>query len=121
MVHDRTRVFDADEALSGGLVRSLHAPDDLIPAARALAREIVENTAPVSVALTRHMMWRVPSQEHPMAGHKVDSRGVYTRAKSADAKEGITSFLEKRDAVFPDKISSDMPDYFPWWEEPVYK
>jgi len=115
------RVFGTDEALKGGLVRSVHAADDLLPAARTLAREIAENTAPVSVALTRHMLWRIPAEPHPMEGHKIDSRGIYTRSKTADAKEGIASFLEKRDATFPDKVSRDMPDYFPWWEEPAYK
>jgi len=114
------RIFGAEEALDGGLVRSIHEPEDLLPAAMEIAREIVDNTAPVSVALTRHMLWRLPSGDHPMAAHKIDSRGVFTRAKSGDAKEGITSFLEKRDPVYPDKVSKDMPDYFPWWEDPDY-
>jgi enoyl-CoA hydratase/carnithine racemase len=115
------RVFDAEEALKGGLVRSLHKPEDLLPAAYALAREIVDNTAPVSVAVTRQMLWQLPAAAHPMEAHKVDSRIIYNRAKSADAKEGIASFLEKRSPVYPDKVSSDLPDSFPWWEEPVYK
>ncbi|CAO1649079.1 crotonase/enoyl-CoA hydratase family protein [Parasphingorhabdus sp. NYA22] len=115
------RVFDAEEALKGGLVRSLHKPEDLLPAAYALAREIVDNTAPVSIAVTRQMLWQLPAAEHPMEAHKVDSRIIYNRAKSADAKEGITSFLEKRSPNYPDKVSSDLPDSFPWWEEPVYK
>ena len=115
------RVFDAEEALKGGLVRSLHKPEDLLPAAYALAREIVDNTAPVSIAVTRQMLWQLPAAAHPMEAHKVDSRIIYNRAKSADAKEGIASFLEKRSPVYPDKVSSDLPDSFPWWEEPVYK
>lgn len=115
------RIFDAQEAIDGGLVRSLHKPDDLLPAAYALAREIADNTAPVSVAVTRQMLWQLPSADHPMEAHKVDSRIIYNRAKSADAKEGIASFLEKRAANFPDKVSTDLPDSFPWWEEPVYK
>jgi enoyl-CoA hydratase/carnithine racemase len=115
------RVFDAEEALKGGLVRSLHKPDELLPAAYALAREIVDNTAPVSVAVTRQMLWQLPAAAHPMEAHKVDSRIIYNRAKSADAKEGIASFLEKRAPNYPDKVSSDLPDSFPWWEEPVYK
>ena len=115
------RVFDAEEAMKGGLVRSLHQPADLLPAAYALAREIVDNTAPVSIAVTRQMLWQLPAAAHPMEAHKVDSRIIYNRAKSGDAKEGITSFLEKRSPDFPDKVSSDLPDSFPWWEEPVYK
>lgn len=115
------RVFDAEEALKGGLVRSLHKPDDLLPAAYALAREIVDNTAPVSIAVTRQMLWQLPAAAHPMEAHKVDSRIIYNRAKSADAREGVASFLEKRSPAYPDKVSSDLPDSFPWWEEPVYK
>ncbi len=114
------RVFDADEALAGGLIRSIHEPDDLIPAALKLAHEIRDNTAPVSIALTRHMLWRNPAAAHPMEAHKIDSRAIYTRAKTNDAKEGITSFLEKRDAQYPDKVSTDMPDFFPWWDEVDY-
>ena len=115
------RVFDAEEALKGGLVRSLHKPEELLPAAYALAREIADNTAPVSVAVTRQMLWQLPAADHPMEAHKIDSRIIYNRAKSADAKEGIASFLEKRSPSYPDKVSSDLPDSFPWWTEPVYK
>jgi len=114
------KVFDAAEALRGGLVRSLHAPEDLLPAARALAREFADGTAPVSVALIRQMMWRGLGMEHPMAAHKVDSRGVLARGHSADVAEGVTSFFEKRAPDFPNRVSRDMPDYFPWWEEPHY-
>lgn len=115
------RVFSAEEALAGGLVRSVHAPDDLLPAATALAREIADNTAPVSIAMTRAMLWRNSAAEHPMMAHRVDSRAIFTRAKSGDAKEGISSFLEKRAPAYPDKVSKDMPDFFPWWDEPAYK
>jgi enoyl-CoA hydratase/carnithine racemase len=115
------RVFNADEALKGGLVRSVHAPTELIEAARALAREIADNTAPVSIALTRAMLWRLSAAEHPMAAHEIDSRAIYRRSRSGDAKEGISSFLEKRSPVYPDKVSTDLPDFFPWWDEPVYK
>ena len=115
------RVFDAAEAFKGGLVRSVHAPTELLEAARALAREIAENTAPVSIALTRAMLWRLSAAEHPMAAHAIDSRAIYRRARSDDAKEGIASFLEKRSPVYPDKVSTDLPDFFPWWDEPVYK
>ena len=115
------RVFGADEALKGGLARSVHAPADLLPAAQELAREIADNTAPVSIALTRAMLWRLTAADHPMAAHQIDSRAIYRRSRSGDAKEGISSFLEKRAPVYPDKVSTDMPDFFPWWDEPAYK
>ena len=111
------RVFDAEEALRGGLVRSVHPADDLLPTAYAIAREIADNTAPVSVALARQMMWKMLGADHPMEAHKLDSRGIYERGRSADAVEGVTAFLEKRPAVFPMRVSADMPDFFPWWEE----
>jgi enoyl-CoA hydratase/carnithine racemase len=114
------RVFDAAEALAGGLVRKVLPPEALLPAAKALAREIADNTAPVSVALTRQMMWRMLGVEHPMAGHRIESRGIYARGTSADVREGVTSFLEKRPAAFPNRVSADMPSYFPWWDEPKY-
>jgi enoyl-CoA hydratase/carnithine racemase len=114
------RVFPAAEALAGGLVSAVHAPDALLPAAQALAREIADNTAPVSVALTRQMLWRGLGMSDPMDAHRIDSRGVFARGRSGDAAEGVTSFLEKRPAAFTDTVSRDMPDYFPWWDEPVY-
>jgi enoyl-CoA hydratase/carnithine racemase len=115
------RVFDAQEAKDGGLVRSIHAPEDLLPAAILLAREIADNTAPVSIALTRAMLWRLSAASHPMAAHNIDSKAIYRRSLSRDAQEGIASFLEKRAPVYPDTISNDLPDFFPWWEEPVYE
>ena len=114
------RVFGADEALKGGLVRSLHKPADLLPAARAIAREIADNTAAVSVSLTRQMLWRMLGADHPMEAHKLDSRAIYARGASADAKEGVMSFLEKRPAVYPCKTSTDMPSFYPWWQERKY-
>jgi len=111
------RVFDAAEALDGGLVRSLHAPEALLPAARALAREIADHTAPVSVALARQMMWRMLGADHPMEAHKVDSRAIFARGRSADVREGVSAFLEKRPARFTDRVSTDMPAFFPWWSE----
>jgi len=114
------RVFSAQEALEGGLVRSLHAGGDLLDAARALAREIAENTAPVSVALARMMMWRMLGAEHPMIAHRADSRGMVARGQSADAVEGVTAFLEKRPAQFPDLVSDGLPDIMPGWRAPEF-
>jgi enoyl-CoA hydratase/carnithine racemase len=114
------RVFGADEALAGGLVRSIHAADDLLPAARALALEIAENTAPVSVALTRQMLWRMAGAPSPWDAHRLDSRAIYARGRAGDAKEGVVSFLEKRPPAYPDKVSTDMPDFYPWWETERY-
>ena len=115
------RVFGAEEAKEAGLVRSLHAPEDLLPAAHALAREIADNTSAVSVAMTRAMMWRLASADHPMEAHKIDSRAIYRLSRGADAKEGIASFLEKRRAMYPGKVSADMPDFYPWWDERPYE
>jgi enoyl-CoA hydratase/carnithine racemase len=111
------RVFDADEALAGGLVRSVHEPDDLMPAAYELAAEIADNTAPVSVALTRQMMWRMLGADHPMEAHRLDSRAIIERGRSADAREGVTAFLERRPADFPDRVSTGMPGFWPWWPD----
>jgi enoyl-CoA hydratase/carnithine racemase len=115
------RVFSAQEALTGGLVRSLHPKDELLSTARALALEIAENTAPVSVALARRMMWRMLGAEHPMLAHRADSRGMFYRGQSADAAEGITSFLEKRPAHFPDRVSDGLPDVMPGWAAPEFQ
>lgn len=114
------RVFPAAEALAGGLVRSVHAPDDLLPAARAIATEIAEHTAPVSVALSRQMLWRMLGAPHPMEAHRVDSRGIAVRGASADAREGVVSFLEKRAPAFPMKVSDGLPAIFPGWEDPAF-
>ena len=114
------RVFDAKEALKGGLVSELVEPEEVLSRARAIAREIIDNTAPVSIALIRQMMWRGLGMDHPMEAHKVDSRGIYARGASADVREGVSSFLEKRPAKFPMKVSDGMPRYFPWWVERKY-
>jgi len=111
------RIFEAEEAKERGLVRSLHAPEDLLPAARALALELTAHSAPVSIALTRQMMWKLHGADHPMEAHKIDSRSIQTRGASADSREGVGAFLEKRSAVFPNAVSTDLPDFFPWWEE----
>jgi len=114
------RVFPAAEALERGLVRSIHAPDELLPAAMELAREIADNTAPVSVALTRQMLWRMLGADHPMEAHRVDSRGIQSRGASADSKEGVESFLEKRQPVYPVKVSDGLPDLFVDYVEPEF-
>ena len=115
------RVFSAQEALAGGLVSAVHAPDALLPAARALAREIADNSAPVSVALTRQMIWRMAGADHPMEAHKVDSRAIWARGRADDAKEGVSAFLEKRPAAFRNQVSTDMPSFFPWWKPRSYE
>ena len=115
------RIYPAAEAKTAGLFREVYPDAQLLPAARAIAREIAENTAPVSIALTRQMLWRGLGMSHPMEAHRVDSRGVLARGRSADAAEGVTSFLEKRPAQFTDRVSRDMPDYYPWWDEPKYE
>lgn len=114
------KVFSAQEALEGGLVRSIYKPDELLPAAREIALEIAQNTSAVSVALIRQMMWKTLGADHPMQGHRLDSRGVYYMGSRADAKEGVKSFLEKRPPEFSMKPSQDMPDYYPWWDQPKY-
>ena len=115
------RVFAAEEAKAGGLVRSVHAPGLLMNEAREIAREIAQNTSAVSVAMTRAMMWRLMSADHPMEAHKIDSRAIYRLSRGADAKEGIASFLEKRPPAYPDTVGKDMPDFYPWWEARMYE
>jgi enoyl-CoA hydratase/carnithine racemase len=114
------RVFSAQEAHAGGLVRSVHPQADLLGAARELAREIAENTAPVSVALSRRLLWSMLGADHPMEAHRADSRAMFARGQSADAREGVTSFLEKRPADFPDRVSDGLPEVLPDREDPVY-
>ena len=115
------RVFEASEALDRGFVRSVHAEDELLPAAKALAMEFSEMTSAVSVTLIRHMLWKMLGADHPMEAHKIDSRGVYHRGRSADAFEGVESFLQKRAPSFPGKVSKDLPEFFPWWDEPSFE
>jgi enoyl-CoA hydratase/carnithine racemase len=114
------RVFSAAEAKAGGLVREVYAEDQLLGAAQEMAQEIIDNTAPVAIALIRQMMWRGLGMTDPMQAHRVDSRGISSRGRSVDVAEGVQSFLEKRPAKFLNKVSADMPDYFPWWDEPPY-
>ena len=114
------RVFPAQEALEGGLVRSVHPGGELLDAARALAGEIAVNAAPVSVALARRMLWRMLGASHPMEAHRADSRGMFYRGQSADVVEGISSFLEKRQAEFTDRVSDGLPEVMPGWEAPRF-
>ena len=114
------RMISAEDAKEARLVRSVHAPEDLLSAAREIAREIAENTAPVSVALSRQMLWRMLGADHPMQAHRVDSRAINSRGASDDAREGVMSFLEKRPANFPVKVSDGLPEVFPDWQDPQY-
>jgi enoyl-CoA hydratase/carnithine racemase len=114
------RVFSAEEALTGRLVRSVHPRGELLDAARRVAREIADNAAPVSVALARRMLWRMLGADHPMAAHRVDSRAMFLRGQSADVVEGINSFLEKRPPRFADRVSDGLPDVFPGWGTPEF-
>ena len=115
------RVFPAEEALNGGLIHSIHPQAELIDVARAMATEIADNTAAVSTTLTRHMMWRMLGASHPMDAHIVDSAAIYSRGQTEDAREGVMSFLEKRNPVYPVKVSDGMPSFFPWWDDPDFK
>lgn len=114
------RVFDAAEALHGRLVSRVVPTADLLTEATKIAREIAENTAPVSVALTRQMLWRMLGEASPMAAHRIDSRAIWSRGRSGDAREGVTAFIDKRPARFPDTVADGMPDFFPWWQEAEY-
>ena len=111
------RLFPASEALDAGLVRSLHAPEALLPAARELAREIAENTSAISVAISRQLVWKMLGADHPMEAHKLDSRAIVALGQSADAHEGVASFLGKRKPEFKQRPSQDMPKFYPWWRE----
>ena len=115
------KVFNAEEALDGGLIRSIHSKDSLMDEAKKIANEIIENTSPVSVSMTRQMLWKMLGADHPMEAHKVDSRAIYELGKGEDTKEGVNSFLEKRPPQFPSKVSKDMPDFYPWWDEREFK
>jgi enoyl-CoA hydratase/carnithine racemase len=115
------RVFKSEEALDAGLLRSVHSPEELLPAARALAKEFIDNASAVSIALIRQMMWRMLSAPHPIDAHELDTVALAALGKSADAKEGITAFLEKRPAHFTDRVSTNLPPFFPWWSDREFR
>jgi enoyl-CoA hydratase/carnithine racemase len=115
------RIFTTEEGHARGLIRSLHKPDELMPAAKALAREIAGNTAPVSVALARQMLLAMLDAKHPMEAHQLESRLMVARGRANDVKEGVTSFLEKRAPVYPDKVSTDLPQPYPWRPMPPFR
>ncbi len=114
------RVMPASEVLAGGLLRSVHPRDELLDVARGIAREIADHTSPVSVALSRQMLWKMLGADHPMEAHKVDSQAIVSRGASEDAREGVVSFLEKRPPAFPLRVSDAMPEWFPWWSPREY-
>ncbi len=111
------RVFPAVEALEEKLVSAVYAPEDLLAEAQKIARAIADNAAPLSISLSRQMLWKMLGADHPMEAHKVDSRAVQALGKTADAKEGVESFLEKRPAEFTNAPSTDLPAFYPWWED----
>lgn len=115
------RVFNAEEGLKGGLLRSIHPAEELMPTAIQLAREIADNTSAVSVAMARQMLWKLSGEAHPMAAHQAETRALFWAGRSADAKEGVMSFLEKRPAEFSLSAKDDMPPGFPWWSEPEFR
>jgi enoyl-CoA hydratase/carnithine racemase len=115
------RVFSAEEARDGGLVRSVHPADEVLEVAHGLAREIADNAAPVSVALSRRLLWTMLGAAHPMEAHRADSRAMFYRGQSADAREGVTAFLEKRPAQFEDRVGDGLPEIFPDRAAPVFE
>jgi enoyl-CoA hydratase/carnithine racemase len=115
------RVFRSEEGLAAGLLRSLHQPEELLPAARQLAQEFIDNSSAVSIALVRQMMWRMLSAPHPIDAHELDTAGLAALGKSGDAREGIAAFLEKRKPNFQDRVSKDLPAFYPWWQDRAFR
>jgi enoyl-CoA hydratase/carnithine racemase len=115
------KILRSEDGLQAGLFRSLHEPDELLPAARALAKEFADNSSAVSMTLTRHMMWRMLGASHPIDAHEIDTAGMSALGQSADAREGISAFLEKRAPAFKDKVTRHLPKFFPWWQDRAFK
>ncbi|HTE42032.1 MAG TPA: crotonase/enoyl-CoA hydratase family protein [Steroidobacteraceae bacterium] len=115
------RIFRTEEGLEAGLFRTLHEADDLLPAARALAKEFADNSSAVSMTLTRHMLWRMLGASHPLEAHEVDTAAMNALGQSTDAREGITAFLEKRTPSFKDRVSQHLPKFFPWWKDRPFR
>ena len=111
------RIIDAQEALQLNLVSSIHDPENLLYDAVDITKKMVQNSAPVSISLTRQMLWRSLESSGPYDAHVIESKAIDSRGASEDAKEGVSSFLEKRPAEFKNKVSSDMPEFFPWWKD----
>lgn len=109
------RIFDADEAQQRGLVRSVHKSEELLSVAKSLARAFAEGTSSVAVALNRQLMWKMLAAEHPLEAHRLESHGIYAMGSSSEVREGIQAFRQKRPPNFPLRVSTDMPDFFPWW------
>ena len=110
------RIIDAQEALQLNLVSSIHDSENLLSNAVDITKKMVQNSAPVSISLTRQMLWRSLESSGPYDAHVIESKAIDSRGASEDAKEGVSSFLEKRPAEFKNKVSSDMPEFFPWWK-----
>ena len=111
------RIIDAQEALQLNLVSSIHDSEDLLSIAVDITKKMVQNSAPVSISLTRQMLWRSLESSGPYDAHVIESKAIDSRGASEDAKEGVSSFLGKRPAEFKNKVSSDMPEFFPWWKD----
>jgi enoyl-CoA hydratase/carnithine racemase len=109
-------LFSTEEAMRGGLVSEVTAPEALLPRAKAIARSIADNTAPISVAITRQMLWRLSPEPSPWPTLKVDGALAMALGATGDVREGVSAFLEKRRPAFPGKVSTDMPAGYPWWE-----
>ncbi|HSS08341.1 MAG TPA: enoyl-CoA hydratase-related protein [Acidimicrobiales bacterium] len=114
------RIFPADEALAAGLVRELLPADAVVDRARAIAAEVAENTSPVSVALTRQMMWRLLGAPHPMQANRLESEALLALGTSPDAREGVAAFREKRPARFSSSPRFDLPSFYPWWRDETF-
>ena len=115
------KIFMPQEALDKGLVTEVTPEDKLLERAEEIAADFVEATSSLSVTLIRQMLWKMLGADHPMEAHKIDSRGVYSLGKTGEASEGVMSFLEKREPNFPGKVSKDLPEFYPWWEDKEFK